>query len=74
MTNDYHLITNDDEENENLDEVIGNLYAIADNRFQIMLEHGFNRDNNEHYLKIIKHIGYLEQVRTSSKKGSKTKA
>jgi len=71
MTINYHYSTNDDEENENLDEVIGNLYAIADKRYQVMLEHGFGRESVEYYLKIIKHIGYLEQVKTSSKKGSK---
>ena len=62
-----------DEENENLDEVLGNLYAISDKRYQVMLERGFNRDSVEYYLKIIKHIGYLEQVKAGSKKGSKTK-
>ncbi len=73
MTINYHYSMNDDDGNENLDEVLGNLYAIADERYQVMLEHGFGRASVEYYLKITKDIGYLEQVRASQKKCSKTK-
>jgi len=59
--------------NENLDEVIDYLYSIAKKKYEVMGEHGFSRDGVDQFLKIIKHIGYLEQVRASQKKCSKTK-
>lgn len=70
MTINYHYSTNDDEKNGNLDEVLGNLYAIVAKRYGVVLERGFRIDDTDYCLQIIKNIGYLEQVRNRSKKGS----
>jgi len=59
--------------NKNIDVVIDYLYTIAEKRYQSFEEHGLDRFVEEHLMKIAKQIGYLEQVRNSSKKVSKTK-